>query len=140
MLLPFLKAKIHRATVTGAKKDYVGSVTIDPILLEAADILPGQYVRVNNVNNGTPWQTYAVEGTRGAGEIILNGPPAHFFKKGHIVIILAECILTPKEIPRHNPTIVFVDKKNKITSIHRMKDIPINATGAPKNPKGMKRR
>ncbi|MFZ3044211.1 MAG: aspartate 1-decarboxylase [Minisyncoccia bacterium] len=110
--------KIHRATVTGADLDYVGSITIDQLLIKAAGLLPGQVVHVNNVRNGYPWETYIVPGEAGKGEIILNGPPAHHFTKGDIVIIwggvMVNFIVARKMT---NPTVVFVDGKNRITEV-----------------------
>ncbi|MEK9176968.1 MAG: aspartate 1-decarboxylase, partial [Patescibacteria group bacterium] len=89
MLLDVCLAKIHRATVTGADLDYEGSVTIDGLLIDAAGLLPGQAVLVNSLATGVSWKTYIVRGEEGKGEIILNGPPAHLFKKGDMVIILS---------------------------------------------------
>lgn len=110
-------AKIHRATVTEANLDYVGSITIDEELLEKAGIKPFQYLIITNVANGTFWQTYAVAAPKGSGVICLNGPPAHHFKPGDKVIILAEAWLEQSEFSSLNPTIVFVDEKNKITKV-----------------------
>lgn len=110
--------KIHRATVTGADLNYVGSVTIDSLLMEAADMRPNQAVRINSVANGTSWETYIVPGKPGKGEIILNGPPAHLFKAGDIVIILAYAQVSLEEADKMpKPWIVFVDENNRITDV-----------------------
>jgi len=120
MLLDVCLAKIHRATVTDADLNYVGSVTIDGLLLDAAGLLPGQAVLVNSLANGVSWKTYIVRGEEGKGEIILNGPPAHHFKKGDIVIILAYVFVSEEEAKKMSqPTAVFVDSKNQITEIRK---------------------
>ncbi len=124
MLIRVCLAKIHRATVTEADLNYVGSITIDEALLEKSGIRPFQMVNVNNVSNGVFWQTYAIAGKRGAGGICLNGPPARHFQKGDKVIILAEAYLEPSELKDLNPVVVFVNDKNKITKIKQHKAIP----------------
>jgi aspartate 1-decarboxylase len=115
MLLNVCIAKIHRATVTGADLNYVGSITIDELLIEAAGLNPGQMVQITNVSNAVLWRTYIVKGERGKGEIIMNGPPARIFAKGDKVIILGEAWVTPEESKKMVPTLVFVDDQNKIT-------------------------
>ena len=117
-------AKIHRATVTEADLNYVGSITIDEDLLDAADIRPYQYCIITNLRNGVFWQTYAIAGKRGNGDICLNGPPAHHFQKGDLVIIIAEAFVEPKEMEHLNPKVVFVDEQNKITEVKEHKLIP----------------
>jgi aspartate 1-decarboxylase len=112
-------AKIHRATVTEADLNYVGSVTIDEDLLEASGMKPFQYVNITNVSNGVFWQTYVMPGKRGNGDVCLNGPPARHFQKGDKVIILAEAWLEPSEMKDLNPVVVFVDDKNKITEVKK---------------------
>lgn len=120
MLLDVCLAKIHRATVTDADLDYVGSVTIDGLLLDAAGLLSGQAVLVNSLANGISWKTYIMRGEEGKGEIILNGPPAHHFKRGDIVIILAYVLVSEEEARKmSHPTTVFVDGKNKITKVKK---------------------
>lgn len=114
MLIRVCIAKIHRATVTEADLNYVGSVTIDEALLEASGIKEFQMVNVNNVSNGTFWQTYAMRGKRGSGVICLNGPPARHFQPGDKVIILGEAYIEPSEIKKLQLTVVIVeDDKNK---------------------------
>src|ERR1700761_9359241 len=109
MLIRTCMAKIHRATVTQADLNYVGSITIDEDLLDASGIHPFQYLNITNVSNGFFWQTYAIAGKRGAGDICLNGPPARHFQPGDKIIILAEAWLPPEELQNLNPTVVFVD-------------------------------
>src|ERR1035437_2852523 len=116
-------AKIHRATVTDASLDYVGSITIDPNIIFASGIKPFQMVIINNVSNAVSWQTYVVPGRKGKGDIILNGPPARLFQRGDKIIILAEAYMEPSEYKNFKPTVVFVDEKNKVTkiTIHKAK-------------------
>ena len=121
MLIRACMAKIHRATVTQADLNYVGSISIDKALLKASGMQPFQYVNVTNVSNGVFWQTYVIEGKK--GEICLNGPPARHFQRGDMVIILAECMIEPSEMATLDPTVVFVDGKNKITKIQRHRSI-----------------
>ena len=90
MLIRVCAAKIHQATVTEAKLDYVGSITIDEAFLDASGIKPAQYVNITNLSNGVFWQTYVMPGGRGEGQICLNGPPARHFLPGDKIIILAE--------------------------------------------------
>jgi aspartate 1-decarboxylase len=117
MLVNVCIAKIHRATVTDADLDYVGSITIDETLITAAGLNPGQMVTINNVSNAVSWRTYIVKGKKGKGEIILNGPPARLFQKGDKVIVLAEGWIEAKDAAKASPTLVFVDGKNKITKV-----------------------
>ena len=114
-------AKIHRATVTGADLNYVGSITIDEKILKASGIRPYQMVIINSLSNGASWQTYALPGKSGKGEIILNGPPARIFQPGDMVIILAEAYVEPQELKRLESKVVFVDGKNRITKVQRHK-------------------
>ena len=117
MLIRACMAKIHRATVTEADLNYVGSITIDEALLEASGIMPFQYVNITNLANVAFWQTYVTPGKRGQGDICLNGPPARHFQPGDKIIILAEAWLDPSQIKNLNPVIVFVDEKNRITEV-----------------------
>ena len=110
-----LKSKIHRATVTGADVNYEGSVTIDPILMEAADILPYEQVHVVDVNNGARLVTYAIEGTRGQGEIVLNGAAARLVSPGDIVIILTYTQVAEAELRDHALKLVYVNDQNHIS-------------------------
>jgi aspartate 1-decarboxylase len=109
-----LKSKIHRATVTGADINYQGSVTLDPLLMEAADILPYEQVHVVDVDNGARLVTYAIEGERGSGEVVLNGAAARLVSTGDLVIIISYQQLQGSELNGYKPTVVFVDGQNRI--------------------------
>ena len=111
------KGKIHRATVTEADLDYVGSITIDSLLMEAAAIKPYEMVQVTSLRNATRWKTYALPAPEGSGKICLNGPPAHLFAPGDLVIILSTALMTDEEIQSLKPRLVFVDEHNQITKI-----------------------
>jgi aspartate 1-decarboxylase len=111
--------KIHRATVTDANLNYIGSITIDENLVNSAGLFAGQMVKINNLRNGISWETYILKGEAGKGEIILNGPPAHHFQKGDIVIILGYGLVDQKEVKDSWPTTVFVDEKNAITEVRK---------------------
>lgn len=108
------KSKIHRATVTQADLDYEGSVTIDRDLLRAADILPFEKVAVWNVTRGTRLETYALEGEAGSGVICINGAAAHLNKPGDLVILATFAEVEEHEAAGWEPTVVFVDAKNRI--------------------------
>lgn len=110
-----LQSKIHRATVTGADLDYEGSVTIDGLLLEASDILPGQQVHVWNVTRGTRIVTYALTGESGSGTICINGAAAHQNSPGDLVIIASWVDLEEEEARGHQAKVVRVDAENRIT-------------------------
>ncbi len=112
-----LKSKIHRATVTGADVNYEGSVTLDPDLMRAADILPYEQVHVVDVNNGSRLVTYAIEGTPGAGEVVLNGAAARLVNTGDIVIIISYRDVPEPETAEHKPRLVYVDATNHITRV-----------------------
>ena len=117
-------AKIHRATVTQADLNYVGSITIDEALLEASGIQPFQYVNITNVSNAAFWRTYVIAGKRGNGAICLNGPPARIFQPGDKIIVLAEAWIERAELKDLQTVVVFVDDKNKITSVKQHSNIP----------------
>lgn len=119
MLVNVCIAKLHRATVTDADLNYVGSITIDETLLEAAGLVPGQMVQITNVSNAVLWRTYIVKGEKGKGEIILNGPPARLFQKGDKVIILGEAWVEAADAAKMSPTVVFMDDQNRITEIKK---------------------
>ncbi len=110
-----LKSKIHRVTVTGADVNYEGSVTLDPELMRAADIVPYEQVHVVDVNNGSRLVTYAIEGTRGGGEVVLNGAAARLVNTGDVVIIIAYRDVPETEVAAHKPRLVYVDIQNKVT-------------------------
>lgn len=119
MLVNVCIAKLHRATVTDADLNYVGSITIDEALLEAAGLVPGQMVTINNASNAVSWRTYILKGEKGKGQIVLNGPPARLFQKGDIVVILGEGWVTAAEAAKMSPTVVFMDGKNQITEVKK---------------------
>jgi|SRR5436305_6044039 len=109
-----LKSKIHRATVTDANLHYQGSVTIDPLLMEAADLLHNERVEIYNITNGERFATYAIPGRRGAGEIVLNGAAAHKVRPGDLVILASYAVYEDHEARAHRPSLVFVDSQNRI--------------------------
>lgn len=108
------KGKIHRATVTEADLDYMGSITIDAVLMKSANILPYEMVQITNYRNAVRWKTYAIPGASGSGTIALNGPPAHLFQPGDQVVILSLVQLKEEELRGFIPTVVFVDAHNQI--------------------------
>jgi aspartate 1-decarboxylase len=109
--------KLHRVHVTDAKLDYEGSITIDPVLIEAAGILPLQLVHINNMSNAAHWETYVIPGKRGEGEICLNGCPARIFQPGDQVIVLGLEQLSRDEAVHVEQKVVFVDERNKLTGV-----------------------
>src|SRR5215472_981459 len=117
------KGKIHRATVTQANLSYIGSITIDQALLEAADIYPYEKVQVVNVSNGSRLETYTIAGARGSGVICLNGAAARLNSEGDIVIIISYGQFDEEEIRSLVPHVVFVDEENRITE---KKDVPLH--------------
>lgn len=118
MLRVMCKSKIHRATVTDANLDYVGSITIDRDLMEAADLLEHEQVHVVNVNNGARFETYVIPGERGSGEICLNGAAARLAQRGDLVIVISYAQYDEAELERYSPTFVFVDEHNRIARDH----------------------
>jgi len=112
-----LSAKLHRVTVTQADPDYVGSVTIDQTLLEAARLLPGERVDVVDVTNGNRLTTYLIEGEAGSGQICINGAAAHLIQPGDIAIIIAYAQMDEAEARAFVPRVVFVDDGNRIVDI-----------------------
>jgi aspartate 1-decarboxylase len=117
MMYRMLTAKIHRARVTEANLNYMGSITIDRDLLDAAQLLPWEMVQITNLANGMLWQTYIIEGPRGQGDICLNGPPARHFHPGDEVIIMGYRLLTHDELAHHHPLVVFVDDQNRVRHV-----------------------
>ena len=113
MLRTMMTSKIHRATVTHADLHYVGSVTIDQDLLDAASLLEGEQVTIVDIDNGARLETYAIAGERGSGVIGINGAAAHLVKPGDLVIIIAYGILDPVELESYAPNVVFVDADNR---------------------------
>ncbi|MDY3971604.1 MAG: aspartate 1-decarboxylase [Clostridia bacterium] len=117
MELTMLKGKIHRATVTQAELDYVGSITVDTALLKAAGILEYEKVQIVDINNGERFETYTIAGEENSGVICLNGAAARCVQKGDKIIIMAYCNMDAEEAKMHKPTVVFVDGDNKIKQI-----------------------
>ncbi|HEX2206230.1 MAG TPA: aspartate 1-decarboxylase [Longimicrobium sp.] len=115
MLRTMCKSKIHRATVTGADLNYIGSITIDPVLMEAADLLEFEQVSVVNVNNGARFETYVIPGERGGGEICLNGAAARLAHPGDKVIVISYGQYDEAEMERYRPQFIFVDEQNRIS-------------------------
>ncbi len=109
------KGKIHRATVTEASLDYVGSITIDSLLMRESNILPYEMVQVTSLRNATRWKTYAIPAEGGSGKICLNGPPAHLFEPGDLVIILSLGDFEEHELKDLTARVVFVNEHNQIT-------------------------
>jgi aspartate 1-decarboxylase len=119
VLRTMLKSKIHRATVTAADLHYVGSITVDPELLEAADILEHEQVAVVDVNNGARFETYTIAGERGSGEIKVNGAAARLVHHGDTVIVISYAQYTREEMEHYEPTVVHVDSQNRIVTVDR---------------------
>lgn len=112
-----MNAKIHRATVTEANLNYVGSITIDSDILDAVDILPNERVQVVNNNNGARLETYVIPGPRGSGVICLNGAAARLVQPGDKVIIMSYCHFSNEEAKHHTPKVAIMDDQNKIVEI-----------------------
>ena len=117
-----LKSKIHRATITGSDLNYVGSITIDPELLEAADILPHEQVHVVDVDNGARFVTYTLLGERGSGVIQVNGAAARLVHTGDTIIVISYAEYSPKDLADYEPTVVHVDGDNSIIRIDDLVD------------------
>jgi len=115
VLLKVMRAKIHRATVTDARIDYVGSITIDPELFEAAGIVLGESVLVADMTDGARFETYVMEGERGSGTVCINGAAARLVSVGDEVIIMAFAYVTEQEAKGLRPTVVLVDETNRMT-------------------------
>lgn len=117
MLKLMMTSKIHRATVTQADLNYVGSITIDADLLDAVGILPNEKVQIVNNNNGARLETYTIPGERGSGVICLNGAAARLVQPGDIVIIIAYGYMTAEEASKHVPTVAILDEQNKVKQL-----------------------
>jgi len=112
-----LIGKIHRATVTAADLHYVGSITVDADLLDAADLLPGQQVDVVDITNGARLTTYVIPGERGKGDVQINGAAAHLVHPGDLVILIAYGMLSDADARTYTPSVVFVDEHNRVLDI-----------------------
>jgi aspartate 1-decarboxylase len=112
-----LKSKIHRATVTGSDLHYVGSITVDPDLLEAADICEYEQVHVVDVDNGARFETYTIPGTRGSGEVVINGAAARLVHTGDTIIVISYATYDEAELASYEPKVVHVDRSNRILDV-----------------------
>ena len=112
MQIEVVKSKIHRVTVTGADLNYIGSITIDEVLLEASNIIEGEKVNIVNINNGERFETYAIKGARNSGEITLNGPAARKVHKGDIIIIMSYARMDFEKAKEFKPWLVFPNEKD----------------------------
>lgn len=117
MLRHFLLGKIHRCTVTRADLNYVGSITIDPELIEAADFQENEKIEIYDITNGARLSTYVIPGVRGSGEVGINGAAAHLVHRGDLVILANYGWMSMEEAANHRPRVVFVDEQNRITSL-----------------------
>lgn len=116
-----MNSKLHRATVTEANLNYVGSITIDQDLLDAAGLLPNEKVQIVNNNNGARFETYIIAGERGSGVICVNGAAARLVQPGDIVIIISYVFMSDEEAKVHEPTVLLLDEKNGIQQVIREK-------------------
>ncbi|GHJ96034.1 aspartate 1-decarboxylase [Streptomyces sp. NE5-10] len=125
MLRTIFKSKIHRATVTQADLHYVGSVTVDADLLDAADLLPGELVHIVDITNGARLETYVIEGERGSGVIGINGAAAHLVHPGDLVILISYAQMDDAEARAHVPRVVHVDGANRIVELGADASAPV---------------
>lgn len=114
MLIQVFKSKIHRVKVTGAELNYIGSITLDPILIEAAGFIVGERVQIVNINNGERLETYIIPGERGSGDCILNGPAARRVAKGDLIIVIGYGFMTAEEAKDFQPKIVFPNEETNL--------------------------
>lgn len=121
------KSKVHRATVTDADLNYEGSITLDPLLMEAADLRPFEQVHVVDINNGARFETYTIEGRRGSGDVVLNGAAARLVQPGDRVIVISYASYDEAELEQYEPKLVFVDGQNRVARIEGARP----ATGRP---------
>ena len=129
MMRIMMKSKVHRATVTQADLDYVGSVTLDAALMEAADLLDGEQVAIVDVTNGARIETYVIPGPRGSGVIWINGAAAHLVHPGDLVIIMSYAMLDDAEARALKPRVVHVDGRNRIVKIGNDAAEPVPGSG-----------
>jgi aspartate 1-decarboxylase len=115
MILTVYKSKLHRVTVTQADLNYIGSITIDEDLMDAARLVEHERVQIVNINNGERLETYVIKGERGSGVICLNGPASRKVAVGDIIIVISYCMVTPEEYKTHNPVTVHVNSSNQLT-------------------------
>ncbi len=129
MMRIMMKSKIHRATVTQADLHYVGSVTIDRALMEAADLLEGEQVAIVDITNGARLETYVIPGKRGSGIIGINGAAAHLVQPGDLAIIISYAAMEEQEARRFQPRVVHVDEKNRIVKLGKDAAEPVPGSG-----------
>lgn len=120
MLRNMCKGKIHRATVTEARLDYVGSITLDALLMKAANIEPQEIVQITSLRNAARWITYAIAAPEGSGKVCLNGPPALLFQPGDMVVILSTGLYSEAELADLRPQVVYVDGANRIQNVEEL--------------------
>ncbi|MFJ5520459.1 aspartate 1-decarboxylase [Streptomyces griseoluteus] len=137
MFRTMFKSKIHRATVTQADLHYVGSVTIDAELLEAADLLPGELVHIVDVTNGARLETYVIEGERGSGVIGINGAAAHLVQPGDLVIIISYAQVSDAEARELKPRVVHVDAGNRIVALGADASEPVPGSDQRRSPQAV---
>ncbi|MFD9324515.1 aspartate 1-decarboxylase [Streptomyces sp. NPDC060065] len=137
MLRTMFKSKIHRATVTQADLHYVGSVTIDADLLDAADLLPGELVHIVDVTNGARLETYVIEGERGSGVIGINGAAAHLVHPGDLVIIISYAQVSDAEARELRPRVVHVDRDNRIVALGADPSEPVPDSDQKRSPQAV---
>ena len=116
MKIDVLKSKIHRVTVTDANLDYVGSITLDQTLMQAAGLCEYEKVHILNISNGSRLETYVIKGSPNSGKVCINGAAAHLVGRGDLIIIVSYCSLHTTEIGKFKPSIIYVDSDNKITT------------------------
>ena len=116
MYIEVLKSKIHRVKITEAELHYVGSITIDEDLMDAANLVENEKVQIVNINNGERLETYVIKGVRGSGQICLNGPAARKAQVGDIIIIISYCSIEQAEAKSHEPIVIFPNEKNQLSS------------------------
>ncbi|HZG02635.1 MAG TPA: aspartate 1-decarboxylase [Streptomyces sp.] len=134
MLRTMFKSKIHRATVTEADLHYVGSVTIDAELMEAADLLPGELVHIVDITNGARLETYVIEGRRGSGVIGINGAAAHLVHPGDLVILISYAQMDDAEARAFRPRVVHVDADNRIVDLGSDPSEPVPGSDTRRSP------
>ncbi|MEU2602714.1 aspartate 1-decarboxylase [Streptomyces hirsutus] len=134
MFRTVFKSKIHRATVTQADLHYVGSVTIDADLLDAADLLPGELVHIVDITNGARLETYVIEGERGSGVVGINGAAAHLVHPGDLVIIISYAQVTDAEARTLEPRVVHVDRDNRIVALGADASEPVPGSDQQRSP------
>ncbi|MFF9765909.1 aspartate 1-decarboxylase [Streptomyces sp. NPDC014636] len=137
MFRTMFKSKIHRATVTQADLHYVGSVTIDADLLDAADLLPGELVHIVDITNGARLETYVIEGERGSGVVGINGAAAHLVHPGDLVIIISYAQVADAEARELRPRVVHVDAGNKIVSLGADPSEPVPGSDQQRSPQAV---